>query len=746
MYAIINSFNAGELSPKMLSRPDVSQYGKGCRTLQNFLVKPYGSAERRPGTIYIQDIKFHGKKVRLIPFIVASEVSYICEFGDGYIRFFRDDAMVQEIVSPYSENELASLKYVQSADVMFLCHGNHMVRELRRTQADVFEIRVMELTYPPVLDPNLSDITITPSAQTGSITLTASADVFQSGHENSYWQLCHVRPSGAINKTFTASGVTESLEVYGTWNLSTRGTWIGTLKLQRSTDGGVTWLDYATYISDADNNAENSGDETEEDVYYRCVLTDYQEAEGNVNKYCKVIFNNNSTQVYGVVQITGVSSGRSASGKVIKKLGGTGATKDWQEGAWSGVRGYPRTVAFYEERLMFGGTDYQSQTIWGSKTNDWNNFRLGDKDDDGLAYTLSSDTINTICWMTQHDCLIIGTLDSEWKVSASSFESALTPTNVMIRRQSVFGSKDIAAKLAGDIIVFVQRQGRKMRGFVYSYQKDGYESPDLTMLADHINETGIEDFTLQQQPDTVLWCLLGDGTVSALTYERDQEVIGWQRIVTDGKVKSIAILPRAEDTIYIAVERNGRTMLERFAPREWENITDAVYTDSSRLYEYEEPVAEVNALEHLEGKTVQVLADGAAQYEKVVTDGKIELDDPARKITVGLGYESILSPMPYEIQMQDGFSALRRKVIAELRIRVYKSLGGEARTGIDVWQEIISRDALHDEVNKYIVPKDEVVQIQTASGYQPEGIIEIRQRDPLPLNVACLTAILDVAE
>lgn len=739
LFSTVNSFNAGELSPKMLARLDVSQYEKGCRVLKNFLVTPYGAAERRPGTLYLADVKFPEKNVQLNPFLFSSEIIFICEFGDGCIRFHRDDMQAAEIVSPYSLADLPDLKYVQSADVMFLCHGAHPVRELRRTAENTFELREMPIVYPPVLDINLTDTAITPSAQEGEITLTASGEVFKAGHAGSYWELLHSRDSQKAEKKFTKDGSTDSIEVTGYWNLVSYGTWNGTVYIEKSKDGGATWVKFRTFTSESDNNISVSGEETEDGVLYRARLEDYSAADGNVNKYCRLVLTNESYTVTGVVRITSVASATEATADVIKKLGGTAATKDWCEGAWSDVRGYPRTIAFYEERLMFGGTAHQPQTVWGSKVNDWNNFLTGDRDADGLSYTLSSDTVNTICWMTQHDSLIIGTLDSEWQLAASSRDSALTPTNVMIRRQSVFGSKGIPARLVGDLILFVQRQGRKVRGFVYSYQKDGYESPDLTILADHINRAGIIAIALQQQPDTILWCLLADGTLSALTYERDQEVMGWQRVETDGRVKSICIVPgEHDDRIYIAVERGGTVRLERFAPREYESIQDAVFTDSSAVYSSTAAIASVSGLEHLEGREVQILADGAVQKPKTVLNGCITLDDPANRITVGLGYESHLSPMPLETQLQNGSSAMRKKVLAELRIRVYRSVGGEARAGGDNYQEIISRDAAGDEVNQYIEPKDEIVQIQTASGFEREMTVDIRQCDPLPLNVASI--------
>lgn len=744
-FAAINSFNAGELSPKMLGRPDVSQYSHGCRTLLNFLVTPYGAAERRPGTLFVA-IAGQGPHIGLVPFIFSDEVAYLCEFGNGYIRFYRDGSFVTEIVSPYNGYEVKLLRYVQSADVMFLCSGSRPVQELRRTAENEFEISEMEFAYPPVLDPNLTDTTITPSAREGEITLTASDALFQSGHVGSYWDIVHIRLENEIEHDFKADGVSGSLEVFGYWSLTTHGTWTGTLKLQRSFDGGTSWSDYRVWSSSNDQNISTSGEEEKQDVLYRLSMSGYEQSSTGTIKYCEALLSNPDYETTGVVRIDAVNSGTSAEATVIRKLGDVTATKEWNEGAWSDVRGYPRTVAFYEERLVFAGTDHQPQTVWGSRTNDWNNFLAGEFDDSAFSFTLCSDTVNHIRWMCQHDSLIVGTSDSEWTLSAGTKDAALTPSNVKVKRQSVYGSGSIAAKMAGDVVLFVQRQGRKVREFVYAWEKDGYTSPDLTILADHITDSGIAETALQRQPDTLLWCLLNNGTLAVLTYERDQEVVGWQRIESSGTILSIAVLPGAgEDAVYIAVERGGATIIERFAPRAWESIEKAVFTDSS-VVATGDGITEISGLGHLEGRTVQILADGAEHPERVVSGGSVELDEPCRIACAGCSYDSRLSPMPVETETQNGTSMLRRKNVAELRVRVMKSVGGEIRAGDGPWQEIISRSAADDSVSYRIEPKSEVMQVNPAAGYAKETSIEIRQRSPLPLTVSSITALCEIVE
>lgn len=746
VWKAITSFNAGELSPKMVGRSDVSQYHKGCQKLENFFVTPYGAVERRGGLRFIAKAKTNSQEIRLIRFVFSSTVAYVCEFGNLYIRFYRDGSMVQEIASPYSGSQIASIQFVQSADVMTLCHEAHPVMELRRLLENRFELREKEFRTPPMLEPNLDDsFTLTPAGNLsngGSVTLTASKDCFTAENVGGFFQLIHTRKANEISIDFTADGVSGSLEVYGYWNFTTHGTWSGIVKIQRSFDKGATWQDFRTYGSQKDQNHSADGNEESEDVLYRIKMEDYEASTSGTLKLCRCLLVNSDFVVTGIVKVTVVHSAKSASGTVIRKLGGTEPTAEWNEGAWSRRRGFPRALAYYEERMMFGGTFYRPQTVWGSKTNAWDQFLLGDKDDDGLEFTLSSDTVNSIEWLCQHNALIIGTMDSEWTLSASSSDAALTPSNFRVKRQSVYGSSHIPAKMVGEVLLFVQRGDRKVREFVYTWEKDGYTAPDMTVLADHITASGIRETSLQQQPDSILWCVLNDGTVAALTYEREQEVIGWQKHATEGKVLSCCVIPAGkEDEIFLAVDRNGIVCVEKMAARR-----DLRYfSDSFKEYSGNK-LTELAGLDHLEGQLVKIRADYAVQRDKTVKNGKVLLDDECSYAVVGLPYASNLSVMPIEVETQNGSSMLRRKAIGELRIRLYDSVGGQCRCGQGQWQQIISRDILQDTMDKAVTEKTEVIRLGMLSGYEEATTIEIRQEDPLPMNITAITVNYEVNE
>lgn len=838
----IISFNAGELSPLLDGRDDIAKYNQGCRKLENFLVTAYGAVVRRPGLQFIAAAKAGNKQIRLVPFKFSIVQTYMLEFGEHYIRFFKDGEQIfsgtpsvpYEIVSPYAEADLPELKYVQSADVMFIVHPKYAPRKLSRTAHTAWTLVELDYVFPPLMDPNLTETTITPSAIIGNITLTASAAIFKSTHVGAYWQLIHVRSCNKVAGSFTALGNSDTLKIKGkwqfytsgtftgvvklqkstdngtnwtdiksvtsenanetgeetadnviyraamttyvtgtvaytlrgmlktdnettgmfeavgeswpvqckgTWNFLTHGTWTGTVIIQRSFDAGTTWEDYRTYTGSDDRNMDANGNEKKDNAYYRVKMEKY------VSGALEYEFRADSYYHQGIVKITSVTDGTHAGASVIKEIGKAEKTKEWNEGAWSEENGYPAAVAFYEERLMFAGSGKQPQTVWGSKTSDWNNFETGDFDDDALAYTIAADDVNAIRWMVAQSSLLIGTEAAEWKLSASSADKPLTPTNVTAKRQSCYGSKNIQAQLINDAVLFVQRQGRKVREFVYNFEKDGYVSPDLTMLANHVTAPGIVYTAFQSQPDAVLWCVRSDGELSAMTYERDQDVVGWHRHVTAGAFESVAVIPGTDgDEVWCAVKRhiNGADVryVERFGAQDFAALNTAFFVDSG-IYYNGAPVTEITGLDHLEGSTVAVLADGAVMPSAVVADGKITLPVAASRVAAGLPYTSHLQPMKITLDLQNGTSQGRPKRISSVTVRFYRSASGKVKGGNGNFMPVDTRKTTDVMDNPAPLFTGDY-KVAVSGGYETDGNIEIKQDLPLPMTIIAIYPIYEV--
>ncbi|MCF7811452.1 hypothetical protein K9N50_10745 [bacterium] len=252
---------------------------------------------------------------------------------------------------------------------------------------------------------------------------------------------------------------------------------------------------------------------------------------------------------------------------------------------------YPACCEFYEERMIWAGWNDGPQTLLGSVVGDYEDLTVGTDDADAFEYTINARGVNRIRWLVPQNVLLVGTVGAEWKVSSGSTEEPLTVSTISAKRQSAWGSKDFQAILVNDVALFVQRAGTKVRELTEDpnsiYSK--YISPDLTILAEHITESGVVDMAYQQEPASVLWCVRDDGVLATMTYERTQDVVGWHRQITDDGndlFESIAIITTTgEDEVWVSVKRtiNGvaRRYIEYFKPWGWgTDRKDCFFVDS----------------------------------------------------------------------------------------------------------------------------------------------------------------------
>jgi hypothetical protein len=503
----------------------------------------YGPAHRRPGTKYIDTCN---GVARVVPFIYSSTIAYILLFENQELFFYYDGGRVLDGVgqrlkvhTPYLAADLFEIQYKQSNDVMWLVHGDYEQRKLTRTTANSFDLSTITFTNGPFIKRNdlrVGDgITLTPSVTTGSGTLTASSATFDSGHVGALFAVTQPRVNTEVDGTMTnpATGVIGSaILVEGAFTFVTHGVWTGTVKLERSIDQS-NWETYRTWTSEnADQQVQYTGDESENDIYYRINVTAMSANTGayssQTSKIRATLTVNSSTQT-GICRITAFSSSTSVSMTVLKDFASTNADVRWAEGCWSTYRGFPRTVTFFENRCIYAGTDFQPQTIWFSATDDYENFSECTKDDSAFSLTLSADTRNSIKWISALEALLVGTTGGEWRVRSSSFDEPLTPTNFSAKIQTTYGSAPMQAMAVNDVVLFVDFVRRKVRECTYSPNKDKFVSHDMNSLAEHITESGIVDMDFQKNPDPILWSTRDDGTLLSMTYERDQNVVGWAR-------------------------------------------------------------------------------------------------------------------------------------------------------------------------------------------------------------------------
>ncbi len=336
----------------------------------------------------------------------------------------------------------------------------------------------------------------------------------------------------------------------------------------------------------------------------------------------------------GYVEITAVASTTSATATVLYSVSlatGPAATTDWAEGAWSIERGYPASNTFYEQRLVFGGSKDEPQTIWLSVNNEFENMLVGADADDAMAFTIATEQVNAIQWLNAGKILAIGTSGGEFKLWSGSVGAPLTPTNVDIKRETTFGSKKIMPKRIGGYVYYVQRYGLKLREMGYSFDNDNYKSIDMTILSDHITESGIVDMAYQQNPNDMLWCVRSDGEIATFTREIDQLVKAWSRQLTDGDYKSVAVIPLPAsdyDQIWTVVERiiGGSIVkyIEYFKTPNFDEDEDAFFVDSG--LSSADPVSITNIEPKIELDSMEYSSNVLAQAAYVSSSPSVGVD------------------------------------------------------------------------------------------------------------------------
>ena len=760
----LTNFTGGELSPRLDGRNDLAKYASGCSTLENLVVYPHGSAARRPGTNFVAAVKDSTKKTRLIPFEFSTTQTYMLEFGDQYIRFYKDNGQIlsggsaYEISTPYLEAELFDLKFAQSADVMYICHPNHETEKLSRTGHTSWSLTDVDFLDGPYLDTNISTTTISMSAHTVG-----------------------------TGRTMTASAVT-------------------------GINGGSGFL-----------------------------TTDVGRLVRFRDGYGKITARTNTT----VVTV-----------EILEDMGSSSASIDWSLGAFSDTTGHPSCVTFFEQRLVFAATINNPQTVYFSKSGDYENMdaNIGGTiaDDDAIIYTIASNQVNAIRFMTATRTLIIGTAGGEFAVSGGGADNAITPTNILIKKQSNHGAANIDAISVGNATLFLQRARRKIRELAYNFDVDGYVAPDMTILAEHITEGGLTQVAYQQEPNQIIYATREDGELVGLTYQREQQVTAWHRHIFGGRfgiatitvsdyanistgtkltltksdgttvdfnsttgtagtnefktqtnndttatnlknainahanftaTVSSAVVTVTEtsheatgyltiksfDTTRLTATSEGKAMVESVAVvptddkeyQTWVIVKRTINGTTKRYVEYlneldfdqtdnttfnfldsslsysGSPATNISGLTHLEGQVVSILADGATHPNKTVSSGAITLDRASKNVKVGLAFTSLLQTMRIDAGSQDGTSQGKTKRIYDITVRMFETIGIEVGPDLSEMERIPFRTSAN-LMDEGIPPFTGDKEVEFRGNYETDGFIFVRQTQPLPFTILSL--------
>ncbi|EOZ9097145.1 hypothetical protein ACQX94_003016 [Klebsiella aerogenes] len=439
----------------------------------------------------------------------------------------------------------------------------------------------------------------------------------------------------------------------------------------------------------------------------------------------------------GLVLIKSVTSAQVAVGTIRTDLSATQAASPgaWtrEDSVWTDEFGYPGAVTLYQQRLVLAGSPQYPQTIWWSELGVYLSFELGTDDDDAISFTLSSDQLNPIVHLAQMNTLIALTYGGEFTITAGN-DAAITPTNISVKNPSPYGCNGIRPVRVGTEIMFVQRSGRKL--YAVAYDPDSYvaySANDMTVLAEHITEGGVIDMAYQQQPDAFTWLVRNDGVMVTMAIDRAQNVVAWSRQITSGAFESVATIPSATDDVVYAIVRrtvNGQTV------RYVEMFSSALYTDAAVTGSSDAGATTWGGLSHLEGETVDIVADGSVMPQAVVSSGQITLSRKAYKVEIGLHFETTITTLTPEVATSEGTTQNTRKRTSEVTMRFLETTGAECNG------QVIPFRTFGPKILNQPAPLFTGDHYWGKLGWERgEDSLTIQQRQPLPFHLLAIVIV-----
>ncbi|ARS27614.1 hypothetical protein [Sphingomonas sp. KC8] len=715
------SFNGGEFSPRMFGRVDQAVYEIGVAECENFVPVIQGPVVKRSGTIYVETPK---AQCRLIPFVPFTTQGYVIEASAAAFRFYTNNSRIEtapgvayQVTTPWTWAQLNVLDVQPSVDVLYLVHGQTSPRVLARTGAETFALSELVLKNGPFDDDNTDEtLTVTADGTTGSITITSSGPLFVAGHVGGLMRL-EAQDFAAITA----------------WEPGYNGVIVGAL---RRSEAKVYYAATAgrsgTVQPIHTQGAEWDGVVVGKDI-------NDKDAGGILWQY--------RHDKYGIVKITGYTSPTQVTAEVVRRLPDSltsTASWRWALGAFSTANGWPSAVTIWNERLVLA----KDATLYGSTVGGYDDF--GERNSAGeltsdRAFRVPLPDPNPILWLAADQELLIGAANAEYK--ATRIQGEARPD---IKRQSKYGSGQAKPCEAGSRMLFVQKAGRKVREIDYNYQRDRYQAPDLTVVAEHLGKRKILGLTYQQEPDSLVWAWRADGLLLSLTYSPEEQVKGWARhpLGGDTLVEWATCIPDPDgdrDQLWLATRRGGKRAIVRMAPL-WEvgdSRNEAFFVDCG--LSYQGPTAQmISGLGHLEGETVKILADGSPHPDRIVEGGAITLAESRAStvVHIGRGYSGRLKTLAIEAGGQDGTAQGKRKRIISVVLRMLETLGVSIGVQGLPSQPIEHRLSL-DAMNRAVPLFTGDHEINTIGQHERFGQIEISSDQPLP---ACLLATIPVLE
>lgn len=721
---------------------------------------------------------------------------------------YEDEAMRGEIVevpTPYPLEELPKLKFTQSADTMFFAHPAHPPMTLTRTDHHEWEFK--ELSFSPTVetpvnlkaksegfvDPSISEEH--PNGTGGYRNTTCEYKVAAVSYDEVEslpslaveTRIMSPWPSGA-KVTLTWDEVENAVryEVYkddrGWW------AWIGSAEENEFVDdyiegddatGPKQYRNPFAPLQPPDLKAEksrfpgNNLDEADDKVLYFGAVSygEDRSIHSLISPLIGVVVNRWGPDAKLTLKWRKVEDAKTY---VVyqKKVGDDGA-ETWytfpeQEATELVIAGedelfpgspvsgppdygpgknYPGAVGIYQQRLVFGRSDNEPQTVWTSETGAFDSMSVAQpmRADSAITVTVDSRQMNEIRHFVPLKDMLVLSSGAEIVMSPGANSDAITPTSIRFDIQSYWGASDVPPLVVGNSILSVLTSGKVVRDLFYQLNEDGYAGSEVSILAEHLLNSPVVSWAYQLEPFSTVWICLRNGGLLTFTYMREQEIWAWSEHRSEGaQFRSVTVVRENEmDNVYLLVERDGRFLIEQQVVRSYgDPVEKAFFVDCGLSYEGE-PIAKVTGLAHLAGKSIAVLADGSVvRGLTVAEDGSFELPFEASHIQAGLPYEMVVKTVDPELRTDEGVTVGQRKNTVRARFLFRESSGLDA-----------GPDAKHLTVLKFPVPEVYGAPPQLYSGpldvdlpglNRRDASVTFRQADPLPVTVLGVVTTITV--
>lgn len=555
-------------------------------------------------------------------------ISFVPGASTVYVKLYHDDnagRIVQscEVVTgttrllvehPYTEANLPNIHFQQIGDVLYMTSGAHWTRRLVRRGHRSWSVERFLPLDGPFGTQNSGAMTLTPSATSGQITLTASEPYFDSSDDEDC--LFEITGPGQAAELTANSGdqYTSGIKVYGvadaqrTFQVEITGSFTGTIHLQRSSGNENNYTDFRAYttpiVEAIDDNLDN------QTWYYRLAIKPGNLSAGTVTM--RIFFTGGSTT--GRCRIISVTSSTTAIAEVIAPFSNTSGSSTWKRGEWSAKDGFPVGVTRGFGRLWLA----RGIKLWGSKSDNFTSFEGGSEADNAITFSIAAPSSDAVRFLAFLQHLVIGTAVTESIGLGNTQSEPVSPTNFQIIPASEEGvSKIMPVTVAGSVL-YPHRNQRKLMQFTQNpkaLSDTAYISVDLNRLSPDLLKAGIKSIGVQNEPERRNHLVLGDGSVMSLLFRREEDIVAWSEFRTDGRFEDVQVISQNDqDAVYAIVRRkiNGtwKRYIERFAAEDVINDEDRCHLDSYLSYELERPdaIAEPDGLTG----TVTITTDSAA--------------------------------------------------------------------------------------------------------------------------------------